>query len=71
MSPRGPIVIDWNNARIGNPLEDVARSALNLSGLPTTQPSTQSLVEEFHQATLDTTSSFGLAIKSSWLPGSP
>ena len=24
LSPRGPIVIDWNNAHIGNPLEDVA-----------------------------------------------
>ena len=53
MSPRGPIVIDWNNAHIGNPLEDVARSTLILSGVPVSQPSYQSLIEQFNQAYLE------------------
>jgi Ser/Thr protein kinase RdoA (MazF antagonist) len=53
MSPRGPIVIDWNNAHIGNPLEDVARSTLILSGVPVSQPSYQALIEQFDRAYLE------------------
>jgi aminoglycoside phosphotransferase (APT) family kinase protein len=53
MSPRGPIVIDWNNAHIGDPLEDVARSALILSGVAASQPSTQSRIGQFNRAYLE------------------
>lgn len=28
MAPRGPVIIDWGNATVGNPLADVARSWL-------------------------------------------
>jgi thiamine kinase len=45
MSPRGPVVIDWNNAVIGNPLEDVARTALILSGI--------SMLDSTHRAAVD------------------
>jgi tRNA A-37 threonylcarbamoyl transferase component Bud32 len=53
MSRRGPIVIDWNNAHIGNPLEDVARSTLILSGVPVSQPSYQTLIKRFSRAYLE------------------
>ncbi|MFC1975201.1 phosphotransferase family protein [Chloroflexota bacterium] len=53
MSPRGPVVIDWNNAHIGNPLEDVARSTLILSGVPVSQPSYRSLIDQFNKAYLE------------------
>ena len=53
MSPRGPVVIDWNNAHTGNPLEDVARSTLILSGVPVSQPSYRSLIDQFNQAFLE------------------
>ena len=53
MSPRGPYVIDWNNAHIGNPLEDVARSALILSGVSVSQPPLRSGVDRFAEAYLD------------------
>jgi aminoglycoside phosphotransferase (APT) family kinase protein len=53
MSPRGPVVIDWNNCHIGNPLEDVARSALMLSGVSLSQPSYRSHIGQFSQAYLD------------------
>jgi phosphotransferase family enzyme len=53
MSPRGPFVIDWNNAHIGNPLEDVARSALILSGVSVSQPSFCSVVDLFCDAYLN------------------
>jgi tRNA A-37 threonylcarbamoyl transferase component Bud32 len=53
MSPRGPVVIDWNNAHTGNPLEDVARSTLILSGVPLSQPSYGSLFDRFNQAYLE------------------
>ena len=52
MSPRGPIVIDWNNAHIGDPLEDVARSALMLSGASVSQPSYRSFLDQFSEAYL-------------------
>jgi len=52
MSPRGPIVIDWNNAHIGDPLEDVARSTLILSGVSVSQPSYRSILDPFSQAYL-------------------
>jgi aminoglycoside phosphotransferase (APT) family kinase protein len=47
MSSRGPIVIDWNNAHIGNPLEDVARSRLMLSGVAMTEPSLRPALDLF------------------------
>ena len=53
MSPRGPVVIDWNNAHIGNPLEDVARSTLILSGVSVSQPSYRSLIDRFSMAYLE------------------
>lgn len=53
LSPRGPVVIDWNNAHIGNPLEDVARSALILSGLSVAQPSYRAIIDPFYQAYLE------------------
>ena len=53
LSPRGPIVIDWNNAHIGNPLKDVARSSLILEGVSISQPEVQPLVDQFRQAYLE------------------
>ncbi|MBL7200720.1 MAG: phosphotransferase [Anaerolineae bacterium] len=53
MSLRGPVVIDWNNAHIGNPLEDVARSALILEGVSVSQPSHRSSIERFTEAYLE------------------
>lgn len=53
MSPRGPIVIDWNNAHIGNPLEDVARSTLILSGFSVTHPSYRPIIDQFNHAYLE------------------
>ena len=53
MSPRGPIVIDWNNAHIGNPLEDVARSTLMLSGVAVSKPSHRSSIDRFTKAYLE------------------
>jgi len=53
MSPRGPVVIDWNNSHIGNPLEDVARSALMLSGVSLSQPSYPSRIDQFKRAYLE------------------
>jgi aminoglycoside phosphotransferase (APT) family kinase protein len=53
MSPRGPIVIDWNNAHIGNPVEDVARSALILEGVSVSQPWVRPSIERFTEAYLE------------------
>jgi len=53
LSSQGPIIIDWNNAHIGNPLEDVARSTLILSGVSVSQPPCQSLIGQFNQAYLE------------------
>ena len=53
MSPRGPIVIDWNNAHIGDPLEDVARSSLILSGVSMSEPTYRSSIDRFTQAYLE------------------
>ncbi len=47
MSARGPVVIDWNNAHIGDPLEDVARSRLMLSGVARSEPSFSPLLTHF------------------------
>jgi aminoglycoside phosphotransferase (APT) family kinase protein len=52
MSPRGPVVIDWNNAHIGNPLEDVARSALILAGVSVSEPSLRPSIDRFSEAYL-------------------
>jgi hypothetical protein len=53
ISPRGPVVIDWNNAHIGNPLEDVARTRLILSGVSVSDPSYRSTVDAFTDAYLE------------------
>jgi aminoglycoside phosphotransferase (APT) family kinase protein len=53
ISPRGPIVIDWNNAHIGNPLEDVARSTLILCGVSVSQPSLRASIDLFNTAYLE------------------
>jgi hypothetical protein len=53
ISSRGPIVIDWNNAHIGNPLEDVARSKLILCGVSVSEPSLRSLIDLFNTAYLE------------------
>lgn len=53
MSPRGPIVIDWNNAHIGNPLEDIARSTLILSGVSVSEPSYRPSIDVFNPAYLE------------------
>jgi aminoglycoside phosphotransferase (APT) family kinase protein len=53
MSPEGPMVIDWNNAHVGDPLEDVARSALILEGVAVSQPSIQSRIERFNRNYLE------------------
>ena len=52
MSSKGPVVIDWNNAHIGNPLEDVARSALMLDGLAATAPPYRATIDRFTKAYL-------------------
>jgi aminoglycoside phosphotransferase (APT) family kinase protein len=53
LSQRGPVVIDWNNAHIGDPLGGVARSALILSGVALMQPPLADMVCEFRRAYLD------------------
>jgi len=53
MSSRGPVTIDWNNASIGNPLADVARSELILAGVSVSQPSHDSLIHQFSKAYLE------------------
>ena len=52
MSPRGSFIIDWNNASIGNPLADVALSALILSGASISKPSYRSPIDQFTKAYL-------------------
>jgi hypothetical protein len=49
LSPRGPVVIDWPNGHIGDPLEDVARSLLMLEGAAMTEPSLTDLTLRFSQ----------------------
>jgi tRNA A-37 threonylcarbamoyl transferase component Bud32 len=53
LSPRGPVVIDWNNAHIGNPVEDVARSKIILAGVAVTEPSARPLIDSFTEAYLE------------------
>jgi len=52
MSPQRPVIIDWNNASIGNPVADVAISALILSGVSVSDPSSRSLIDPFNKAYL-------------------
>jgi len=52
MPQRGPVIIDWNNAAIGDPLADVARSALILSGVIVSEPSHRSIINQFTEAYL-------------------
>jgi uncharacterized protein (TIGR02172 family) len=53
LSPKGPIVIDWNNSHIGNPLEDIARSKLILVGASRMYPSLKKTVDRFREVYLD------------------
>ena len=53
LSPKGPIVIDWNNSHIGNPLEDVARSKLLLVGASRMYPSLKKTLDRFREVYLD------------------
>jgi len=58
MSPRGPVVIDWNNAHTGSPLADVARSTLMLSGAVISEPAFSELpyrlaIDRFNEAYLE------------------
>jgi len=52
LSPRGPVVIDWNNAHIGNPIEDVARSKIILAGAAVTEPAARPSIDRFTEAYL-------------------
>lgn len=52
-SPRGSIVIDWNNSHIGNPLEDVARTKLILTGFSLMVPTISGAVDRFRDAYLE------------------
>ena len=52
-SSRGPIVIDWNNSHIGNPIEDVARSKLIMTGITVTAPSVSGVINRFKQFYLE------------------
>jgi len=53
LSSRGPVVIDWNNAHVGDPMEDVARSEVILSGLSVAQPLYRPIIDPFRQAYLE------------------
>lgn len=52
LSPRRAVVIDWNNAHLGNPLEDVARSTLMLTGAPISEDIDATGIESFNEAYL-------------------
>ena len=53
LSPRGPIVIDWPNCHIGDPLEDVARTMLIVEGAVISQPTLAAEVDRFRDAYLE------------------
>ena len=50
LSPRGPVVIDWNNALSGSPMGDVARSILMLSGTARTESALKDTLNLFNQS---------------------
>jgi uncharacterized protein (TIGR02172 family) len=52
-SPRGSIVIDWNNSHLGDPLEDVARTKLILMGFSLMVPTISDAVDQFWEAYLE------------------
>jgi uncharacterized protein (TIGR02172 family) len=52
-SPRGALVIDWNNAHLGDPLEDVARTKLMLMGFARMVPTVSRVVDRFIAAYLE------------------
>lgn len=43
MPPHGPVIIDWTNAAIGNPLADVAMTVVILTGVKVSKPSHSTL----------------------------
>lgn len=53
MSPQGPVIIDWNNAAVGDPLSDVARTTLMLSGVSVSEPLYRSRIDQFVEAYLE------------------
>jgi aminoglycoside phosphotransferase (APT) family kinase protein len=53
MNPKGAVIIDWNNAHIGNPLEDIARSILILEGVGVSTPSIRPVLDRFAQVYLE------------------
>ena len=53
LSPQGPIIIDWNNAAVGDPLSDVARTVVILSGVSVSQPLYRSRIDQFVEAYLE------------------
>lgn len=55
-SPRGPVVIDWIDATLGNPLADVARSSVILRGVKARAGASRydrMVVEWYHRAYLN------------------
>lgn len=52
ISERGPIVIDWPNSHLGNPLEDVARTKLMLTGFTMQIPPVKEIIELFREVYL-------------------
>ena len=53
LSSRGPIVIDWNNSHLGNPIEDVARSKLILMGFAAIAPPIREVVNQFNRSYIE------------------
>jgi aminoglycoside phosphotransferase (APT) family kinase protein len=53
LGPYGPVVIDWNNAHVGDPLEDVARSELILREFAVSVPVYRAQIERFTEAYLE------------------
>lgn len=51
-SPRGTVVIDWNNAHAGNPMEDLARTTLMSVGFGRMMPEVAEAVECFIDVSL-------------------
>ena len=47
------VIIDWNNAAVGDPLADVARTTLILSGVSVSEPSYRSRIDQFVEAYLE------------------
>jgi aminoglycoside phosphotransferase (APT) family kinase protein len=56
LAPQGPVIIDWIDASLGDPLADVARSSLLFRGHIETNPvpeTTRTAMEQFHDSYLE------------------